>query len=509
MTAHKNLHPHPLKPWLQGAAFVVVMAALGSEARAQEFKTHRLRVEGEIHEAWVVDLHADGRKEILVALTLRRDRTPERILHIYGWQGKGHDASPFLREVWKVSPDAVFWDVGPADDGAGGNHCFFLSPDGLFELCREGEGSLVPRQRIDAPLFLAAGQEDEFLRLDFLKDWDGDGRVEACLPLGREARFYRNHGAAGWEVVDSVRLEPFPYYNNNKVFGRNVGSYQHLAVLFYPLLEAVDLNGNGRKDLLVLRNGMGYGYLRGENGKLDEKPFLWDLEIRTEEEKARRRASLTYRVVDLNRDGCADVVVHKVSMKFASWSGETAIFLGRPGEARPREPDMRLSSPGILSGVSVEDLNGDGHADMTLWSVKMGLLPLVEIFLRRIVHVKSQSYYGPWPDGFSGKPASQRDFVFHLDSNRQDFFRGLVPNTDGDFNRDGVKDLVANRGENNLAVYLGSPQGGFASRPWAVMEAPGVNYVSAEDLNGDGLCDLYGYQVESGVSFLHVWIQGS
>lgn len=508
MSTNKQLHRHARSLVLWGAACAVWIVARGPGVGAQEFKAHRARVEGEIKVARSADLEADGRQEILAASTVHRDGMPERTLHVFGWSGNGVAASLVLRDRWRAPPEAVFWDVGPAGAGSEGNHLYFLSPEGLSEVFRGGRSRLVSKLRIDAPLLLSVGQEDELLWLDIVRDWDGDGRMEALLPLRGEARFYRQNGTEGWEQVDSVRLRPFPYYSNNIVFGRNLGAYRYLAILFYPMLETADLNGDGRKDLLALRNGKGYRYLRGENGKLHAEPDVWDLEIRTEEEVARRRATLSYRVADLNRDGCADVVVHKVGMKFASWNAETAFFLGRPDGARSKEPDLRFPSSGLLSGVALDDLDGDGSVDMTLWSIRMGLWPMVEILLRRIIHIKSQYYYGVWLEGFPDKAASQRDFELHIDSDRPDFFRGLVPNTQGDFNRDGIKDLVASKGEDKLAIYLGLPEREFSSRPWTVLDAPGVNYVGVEDLDGNGRIDLYGYQVEAGTSFLHAWLQG-
>jgi hypothetical protein len=492
---------------LPSTLYLILNLILVSGVHAQEFDAHRVRVEGEIKVVRAADLEGDGRKEMIVSFTVHREKEMERILHVYGWSGPGMDASPSLRNTWKVSPEAVFWDTGPADEGSGKNSCYFLSADGLSELCGNGRAALVPSLRIEAPVFVSTGQEDEFLWLDAIRDWDGDGRVEALLPLGREARLYRLNEEAGWAIADSVKLKPFPYYNNNILFGRRVGSYEHLAVVFYPLLELADLNGDGRKDLIVLRNGKGFCYLRGENGKLDSEPVVWDLEIRSEEEILRRRATLRYRVVDLNRDGFADVVVHKIGMQFVSWNAETAIFLGRADGVRPKEPDQRFPSRGFFSGVSVKDLDGDGYADITRWSVKMGVWPLLDIFLRKVVHLKSQFYYASWPEGFPPKATSQREFDLHIDSDRPDLIRGIVPNTEGDFNQDGLRDLVAGKGEGELAIHLGRPERDFASRPWSVLEAPGINYINVEDLDGNGRCDLYGYQVEEGFSVLHVWLQ--
>ncbi len=483
----------------------LLLLALAHEGRAQTFKAHSLRVAGQVMEVRSADLDGDGLQELLVSSTTHVDGTPERTLHACGWRGKGSEVRPVFKEAWRVSPKAVFWDVGSAGEAGKEKHVYFLSMDGLSEVDRFG---FAPRQRIEAPVLVSVGQEDEFLSLDFIRDWDGDGIEEAMLPLGREARFYRRKNAEEWAPEESVTVMPLAYYSNNKFFGRDLGGYEYLSVFLYPLLEVVDLNGDGRKDLLALSNGKGLGYLRGKQGRLDPKPITWDLEIRNEKELAEHRAVLSYRVADLNKDGCADVVVHKVSMSFSDWDGETAVFLGRPERTRKREPHQRIPSRGFLSGVSLDDLDGDGYEDVTVWSVKMGIVPLAEILLRRLIHIRAYTYFGAWPEGFPAKPTGERDFNLHIDGDRPDFIRGLMPNVKGDFNRDGIKDLVAGKGDSRVAIYLGRPGRRFDPQPWAVLDAPDVNYVEPDDLDGNGLVDLYGYQVEpEGLSRVHVWLQ--
>jgi hypothetical protein len=496
-------------PRLRAAALALCVLALPQGLRSQVFNPHALRVEGEIKEVASADLDGDGRKEMIVSSTRYGEGAPKRTLHICGWGEAGGGPGIVVQDAWQVPPEAVFWDTGPAGQDRKGHHLNFVSLDGLTEVVRRRGPGFATELRIEAPVLLSFGQEEEFRWLDFVQDWNGDGRPEVMLPLGREVRFYRWGDTEGWLPADSVPLRPLAYYSNNIVFGRDLGGYGYLSVMLYPVLVAADLNGDGRRDLLALRDGKGFCYLRSADGRLDAEPLLWDLEIRTPEERARKRATLTYRVADLNRDGCADVAVHKVAMGFTAWDSETALFLGRPGGARPGKADRRFPSRGLLSGVSLEDLDGDGYEDVTVWSVKMGILPIVEILLRRIIHVRSHTYYAAWPKGFLEEASNEGDFALHLDSDRPELIRGLVPATKGDLNGDGIKDLVAGKGEGRLAVYLGLPDRRFDSRPWVVLDAPGVNYVVTEDLNGDGLCDLYGYQVEKGSSRLCVWLQVS
>jgi len=488
-------------PWLLWLLFP------SGDAGAARFETHVLALEGQIRTAISDDLDGDGRQEMIVSVCVYEDhKPPRRLLRIYRLpQGREGENLSLVR-AWEAPVDAVFWCTGPATQAAG-KSVYVLSQDGLWELCNGPGGTVMPAHRIQAPLFLSTGQEDELLWLDVLRDWDGDGLVEALLPCAREARFYRPDGEGGWKIGDAVSIAPFAAYNNNVLFGRNAGGYQYLSVLFFPLLEPADLNGDGRMDLLVLQTGKAHCYFRREDGHLDPVGVVWNLDIRTPEERIRKQASLTFRVADLNRDGCADIVVHKIGVNFTDWSSETAIFLCNRGGSAPSEPFQRFTSGGLLSGVSIEDLDHDGFPDMTLWSIKMGLWPVVEILLRKAVTINSQYFYPSWPGGFPETPAQKLAHEFRIDMKKQHYFRGIVPNTSGDFNGDGIKDLAAGKDLDTLGIYLGVAKKGFESKLWATLNAEGVNYVTSGDLDGDDLCDLHAYSVEEGTSRVLVWLQ--
>jgi len=494
-------------PWRAGAALLLGLTLLEAAAAAQDrFDGFTLPVQGQIKTVAAEDLTGDGRRELIVSLCVFEEARPRRWLKTYGLAPEAAPGSFPLLTEWEVLPDAVFWCVGPASRAAGMSG-YFLAHDGLWELERLPDGTLAASRRVEAPLFLAAGQEDDLLWLDVMRDWDGDGRTEAMLPCAREARFYRSDGQGGWTLSDRVPVVPFSSYNNNILFGRNAGGYEYLSILFYPLLEPADLNGDGRTDLLALQAGKARCFFRGPDGRLDPDGVLWDLDIRTAEERERKQATVTFRVADLNRDGCADMVVHKVGVKFTDWSSETAIFLGNRSGTLPDRPAQRFTSGGLLSGVSIEDLDADGYPDLVLWSLKMGLWPFMEILLRQAVTINSQYFYPSWPRGFPDKPAEKLAHEFRIDMKMQHFFRGIVPNSSGDFNGDGVKDLVGGKDLDTAGIYLGRAGKGFESGAWTTLDMPGVNYVTTGDLNGDGLCDLFGYRVEEKSSQVLVWIQ--
>ncbi|MEW6439781.1 MAG: VCBS repeat-containing protein [bacterium] len=500
-----------LKARCEKALFAACMALAlaGAGGPAFAFRSQAIPIPGEIQEIRADDLGGDGQKEIFVSTNRVDGKRIERLIRVFAWPGESEPALLVPQSSWAVDPEAVFWDTGPEGSSAHPSRSlYFLSCHGLWRLPGRGAAPGKPLCQVREPLLVASSQEDGFPCLDFIRDWDGDGKEEALLPQSRKALFFRLNGNGSWELSDAAEVSPYSMYNNNVLFGRKVGSYEFLSVILFPLFEAADLNRDGRTDLLVLRDGKGLPFLRGEDGRLGGQGEPWDLDIRTAEERLRHRATLSYRVADLNRDGCADAVVHKVGVNFASWDSETAVFLGNPGGSAGGKPDLSFSSRGLLSGFSLEDLDGDGFSDLTLWSVRMGIWPMIEILLRKVVHVKAESYYGAWPPGFPEEPQTSRGFEFTIDTARPGFFSGLVPNTEADLDGDGLKDMVAAIGSDALGVYLGQPRKGFASSPWKTVEEKGVarmNYVRVEDLDGDGLCDLMAYEAHKDLSVLHVW----
>ena len=115
--------------------------------------------------------------------------------------------------------------------------------------------------------------------------------------------------------------------------------------------------------------------------------------------------------------------------------------------------------------------------------------------------------YADWPGGFPSSPVSEEEHELRIDYKQQDRLKGLVPNTGGDFTGDGVKDMVASRSEDAIGIFPGRIRKGFSSRPWATLRAEGISFVGTEDLNSDGLCDLYGFRMGADVSSLHLWVQ--
>jgi len=478
------------------------------EVVSLDFETISWDVGGEIVEMGAADLDGDGLKEIIVAGNVYHDKETRRFLGCYRiTRGQPQSVSEVFR--WEVGPEPVVWDTGVLPGSHRERGVYYLAADGLWLLEQTAGRALRPVHVIDEHPLLATGQEDSFLALDFIRDWDGDGKEEVLVPCTASARFYRSAGEGAFELSEEIPVRQFSAYNNNVLFGRRLNGYHLLSIFIYPLIVPTDLDGDGRQDMLVIQGGKGYRYIRNKEGRLEPDASVWDLDIRTADEVIRHRATLSYHVADLNHDGCADVVVHKVSARFHDWNAETAVFLGSRHGRGLEGPSLRFFSKGFLSGVSLDDLDGDRMPDLSIWSVKMGLWPLIDILLRKVINLQSEYHYYAGKNIFNKRPDYIKSYEFRIETSRPDYFLGVVPTTDGDFNGDGIKDLVAQVKEDTIGIYLGRKRQDFEQAPCAAFAAPRVNYVKVDDIDMDGSTDLFAYQAEKDGSRCLLWLNRS
>jgi hypothetical protein len=171
---------------------------------------------------------------------------------------------------------------------------------------------------------------------------------------------------------------------------------------------------------------------------------------------------------DFNGDGLQDFAV-AVGGPGSPTSNEVAVFLGdRLGgfSAAPGHPFQGFGELAPLL-MAAGDFNGDGKPDLAV-AAQRSTSGTVTILL------------GNGSGGFS-EAAGSPSFV-------------LVPVsvTVGDFNQDGIQDLgVVSGYNNNVTVLLGNGTGGFsaaAGSPFPVGSSAGAG--AAGDFNGDGILDL-------------------
>lgn len=215
-----------------------------------------------------------------------------------------------------------------------------------------------------------------------------------------------------------------------------------------------DFNGDGRSDVLW-RNGSGgalVDWLGQGNGSLSDNAahFL-------------ATPGAAWQVAgtgDFNGDGLVDILWRDTNGVVVDW-------LGQKNGSLADNSNNFLSAPGTSWNIAaIADFNGDGHDDL-LWRNANGTVV---------------DWLGQANGGFADNAVNSLN----------------TPGTSwqvagtGDFNGDGAADILWRNNNGVLVDWLGQPNGGFVDNASSFLAAPGAAWhvAATGDFNGDGLSDI-------------------
>ena len=222
---------------------------------------------------------------------------------------------------------------------------------------------------------------------------------------------------------------------------------------------AADFNGDGIPDLAVLNPGYpSVAVLIGNGDGAFQAPVMY---------ATGSYQPMSVAVGDFNRDGAADLVVASQCASIASCgTGQVSVLLGN-GDGTFQAPVAYAAGAGSSYFIVTADFNGDGNLDLAV-ADQTGANSAVAILLGN-------------GDGTFQAPVS-----YSTGATSAAFLAA------GDFNNDGAPDLaVVNSGtQDSVSILLGNGNGTFQAP--VLYSSGGVLPASAAvgDFNGDGVSDL-------------------
>lgn len=442
------------------------------------------------------DLDGDGLTDIVVVHTSTVEGKPRRYVSIF-FQKKETGYGGMPDQTFTAMPSAgavAFADVDPAP----GVEALSFTPDGVyFQTLENGRYSLTPRRLLFLPTFFERPQPDDLPIWEGTADIDRNGHADLIVPQldgftiffqGDDGRFPRSLklSAGGERTVE----------------GREGVFLTMTATL--PSIHVEDFDGDGRSDLLVTSGDHFEYYLQDAGGGFPAHPTgAFDLTFFKEQLKGDQVQSVVADLVDVNGDHAVDMVVaytHGDIGVFESIMTQVLVFFGRKDRPYGRVPDQIIN----LSGVSIDprtvDVNKDGCADLVVSSLRTDLFAGLKGAALKAVSV---SYYIYLYDKEAGRYSESPDYSRDVSIPTKALEQGGsdVPRIyfEGDFDNDGMLDMVTVSGQGRLGIYLGRKSfgimhsGGFAYKKDEFLLAQlkdTPRWVDIEDLNHDGKSDL-------------------
>lgn len=385
---------------------------------------------------------------------------------------------------------AVAFDVGDVHP-APGDELLLLSRRALEIRSLAAGAPVLQRLELDPPAPLPP-RVRSFSRMPLVGDWSGNGSREVLLPSLDGAQLQTlKPGAAPRTLHMPILTEYFtPTAGPPPYDGILEATFE------WPALTLGDDDGDGRADLFALgRYGVDVFRSNGDGPPAEPtrsmplRPFRAEEELRYETTRARLFAR------DLDGDGLADLVVHRSSGRLFGSHATTEIHHNPgTGASIARTANASLTVDAGVADLELVDLDGDGRIEVFHSMMRMGLVQVLRFLTTRRAEVELRvfSLQAPGIQGAQEVWHGEVALAFNLEEGR---VAGLLPNTDGDWNGDGVRDLLYGTGRDSLALHLGraGERGpGFDERV-ASQKIPSASWMAVVDADGDGLQDMVVY----------------
>lgn len=442
-------------------------------------------------------LEAGPRVDKIVARDLDGDGAPDlvvqsgRDLQVFLFE-KGKGFAPQPRQTVRLDPAVFLWTFGDLD---GQKRPALLTSGSravqvhLFDGRAFGE----PRDAIVHPSIFEGATADGRppVHLDFAPDLDRDGRSEVLVFQETELFLMRQETGGEFRC-----RQKFPLPVDMAMVIPWTAHMKLSESATVPLLSFGDMNGDGRPDISYYRDeGVGV-FAQDEKGSF--KP-LENRDLTVDRKKRRPTRLIQFefppRLEDFNGDGLVDVAVIYPS------KGRVAIYYGRAGRTDFTVPDQVMEvADGWSSGVYLERLSGGARADLVVGIIrKFGLTGGIDAFLSGKVNLELHGYAMQENGTYTRDRVQELKFripyTFHVTRDSMNLDLVFRPNFKGDFNKDGLRDMLLTADEKTLNVYAGvrgkliseEPSGTIPMNP-----PPGTSSTEpfVFDFNGDGVSDL-------------------
>lgn len=483
----------------------LLVAALLAPSAA-DYVESRLSPNAEILRYETPDVN-DDRLGDVVLITRDQDR---RVLHVY-LQSPGGSFGDTPDWRLTLPADVVSYTFLDVRDEPG-RELLLLTSTGVFSVSTtRPELRKNLRRELETPLFPELSEPDDVSRWDWARDLDGDDRPELLLLTdGALVGFSIPEDGGEWQACATLPCAVLgeKEENERRVMGGRISFQMERWVndlfpglpssrpmfrqenllnrsLEWQLPALVDWNGDGQLDA-ALRSDRGFRVvLQGAAGEFSAE--------------ADRRIMIpdgfevddAPRLLDMDGDGSVEVVL--------TGSGDGALSRDYTVTVIPRLADGSLAEEAVarvkLNASHVrfrfEDIDRDGHIDLVAWVLE---LPSgIQTLTSTRIDLSLMVFLGGEGGTLTRRPVARYEKRMRpeqVERVRESFLMEMT----GDYDGDGLNDLLVMRDDGLLLVYRFEKNGSdysFADRPISVYKpAEPVRGAWPAELTRDGISDL-------------------
>ena len=450
---------------------------------ADGFSKAQCKVSGKIVEVVAIDIDGDGSKELVVSYKKGDGEKGKPRLAVFFGENGAYSLSPNI-DIPLPSDTCVF-DLGDLDGDKKINLILFrkwrivsatLAKAGVGEfktLIKRGSGIMFPNPEGEVPY------------ADMVKDWGGEGTDALALPEYGKLNFFLLGDDGKLIEANTLAIKVKGGISTMGAAENGRNDYMIQSGITIPSIFLSPKEKSPRSLYTAFRQDVWFYKGFAENGKLFVFPIL------TAAEERDGNMDVVTRVMDLDGDGFSDVIVNKSGGSLRAFKSEVKIYRGN-ANGFESSPCFETEIKGFTPSIRFWDIDGDGRLEMALPQVDVGLTQMARMLLSQSVKMQFRIFRNRGTVGamYHQEPDILRKMTFKIETEPVFHFIGLTPDFGGDFDGDGLPDLIMAY-ENGFGIWKNNGELKFSANPNFTMALPSIDVHRIDDLNGDGKSDIY------------------
>ncbi len=367
-------------------------------------------------------------------------------------------------------------------DGDNRSEIIMIDKSGLSRLIFDGDKFGSPQKELDQPTIFAGTFGGNIIPSRFINDMGG--RPVAFIPT--------SDGFYLWEFISgrfrSLGKIDFPYYNwnNDRPVKLFLGGDQ-IPVFSMVLPEIVlsDANRDGLQDIYLRWPTRVAIFIQDEQGKF---PTQANHEFNFQTSTGGNLCQSA--LVDFDRDGKLDVVCCRSAGGISESQTTIRFFDATRIESGNNTPNHTVSLTDACGNLLINDFDGKGGLELVVPAIELGIMSTV----KKMVSKKTDFHILIYPVDNLGRPAREpqmrKKITCYLDFERSDPTAAFRIDWSGDYDGDGILDLMLANGNGELVFYRGSAEEYLETKADLVLDMPNPGDIRLAQLNNDGRSDV-------------------
>lgn len=439
------------------------------------------------------DLDDNDLKDVIIQTKASKNK---KLLIFFQNEG-GFNSAP--SQILNFDENAIIFNVGNITNQYPGKEIVYLTSSSLkYYYLKDNLYDPESIKLIDiSSIFLSPSPESP-VRCKFIWDVNEDKLDDLYIPKPNYLTLLFGDKDGILKETQKININPIfatrsPYRFSTEDF-ETPENFSQKTITRVPVLYHEDFNGDKRKDIISKYKDKIKVFLQNEKNEFSREPdYEIDLDILTEEEEKKiPPPSYSLDVVDLDDNGLIDIVVSKSQFQTMGSLSKFYIYLNKEGKIS-LTPDQILVNDSAFGKPVILDINGDNHKDLIITEAKMGLFQILKVLITKKLTYEDAIYLGKNGE-YPKLPATKIKSKIRFDFEKLERTEGEIANFRGDFNGDGVKDVLKKiDAKNMLTIFLGQSRAKkiiFSKKASYEIKEELPRAVIIKDLNNDKVSDI-------------------